>query len=88
MKNTLIVLLLVGLVTCFIFNTFYQNVSSGQGVNGTRWEYKLLDYDHINAMNKNCESDLAKLGKEGWELIILTSPLVGKYRYIFKRPAK
>jgi len=88
MKKTLIVLLLVGLVTCFIFNTFYQNVSSGQGVNGTRWEYKLLDYGDVNSMNKSLENDLARLGKEGWELIIHAVPFSGKTRYIFKRPMK
>ncbi len=52
------------------------------------WEYKLVEPNILNTseMGKQCVEgvDMAKLGKEGWELVSYTD----HYGFIFKRKRK
>ena len=57
----------------------------------TKWEYKLENYDELDASEM---IKLNKLGKDGWELVnvsrirVALDEMDAYYKMIFKRPVK
>ncbi len=101
MKNYLLIILLVSLVSIFLTKNFSGNVEASQNAMLQKWEYRTVIGEIYNSepsgphptesFGKEVRdpSGLTGWGREGWELVsVVKRDETGNLLFYFKRPLK